>query len=138
MIGGCDYLPKFNGYLHDTVLSIFLDNKTINQSLYCMQYYQNIGELFGINLSREVYVQFIQMFYTPKRVKNKNLTFDQFRHLSIYDTTTDKLKHHKCWMPPLSVLLRVANGVQCLIDYMLTVGHHDMPCPKVLNTGYTV
>ena len=131
-LGGNDFIPKMYAVSHDTICKNVLENTYFRTALYTIQ-----DDQFFLN--KEVYVELIKHIYTPKRQRDSTISYEEVRTLSIgkvedaSKNTGIKTSDPRKWLPPKSVIERLANMVQMQIDYLQTAGGHEHKLPNFLS-----
>ena len=87
------------------------------------------GNLGGIHVNENVYIEFIQYLYTPKSFLTKQLCFEEVRYLTIFGSTENLLKkgalrNAQLWLMPMPCVAIMARIVSCNLFYYLTAGFH--------------
>ncbi|XP_070182538.1 uncharacterized protein, partial [Littorina saxatilis] len=128
-LGGNDFLPKFEGISHKTVVDSIIRNGFLQDFVKFRS--DGGGELTSGKLDRDIYLRLIKHLYCPAVYNPENLTATEVRHLSI--TSAKKgYKDPNKWMPPVSALLQVAQLIDLQIQYLFTAGNHSAKLPDFL------
>ena len=133
-MGGNDFVPKFHGISHQNIMSTLFDgflNDLLNLK------HDNSGKLIGAEINQESYINLMKVLYCPKRLLHAvcDLTFEEIRQISIKDPKKTEYKHVQKWLPPRSVLLKFVKLIDCQIDYLFTLGHHEATLPDFVAKG---
>ena len=133
-MGGNDFVPKFHGISHQNIMSTLFDgflNNLLNLK------HDNSGKLIGAEINQESYINLMKVLYCPKRLLHAvcDLTFEEIRQISIKDPKKTEYKHVQKWLPPRSVLLKFVKLIDCQIDYLFTLGHHEATLPDFVAKG---
>lgn len=133
-LGGNDFIPKFHAISHETVLKYVIDNANFRNNLYKAVEGKCV-------LNKELFIELIKNLYTPKRLQNSNVSFDDIRAITIgkkEDASQKagfKTANPKKWLPPQSSIERLAELMQLQISYMETVGSHSSVLPNFVESG---
>ena len=132
-IGGNDYIPKLQEKSHTTVVQKLL-TQHYRQTLYSSLSSNNIV------LDVDKFVNAVKELYCTGNMKKDaaSVNYETVRAITIgkktgKSTTGYVTRDAKLWLPPESVIRRVAELVQLQVDYLLTVGSHEKPQPDFLS-----
>ena len=121
-MGGNDFIPKYQGISHDKILKAYLADRTLLDNLIA---FDRNGQLVSGRLNRELYQELVKKLFTPARMNPSLLSVQQVHQISVLPPGDSKPRNPQKWMPPPTVLLHLANLIQCQIDYLSQVGCHD-------------
>jgi hypothetical protein len=129
-IAGNDFVPKMYSVAHKKVLDLVMKDEFRN-TLISVTPPQ-------VTLNEDVYIELVKHFYCPKNKDCKTATFEEIRQATIisrYAAGTRGTRNPQLWMPPQSVLQRVAKLITLQIEYLLTIGKPDADLPQFLSSG---
>ena len=130
-LGGNDFVPKFHGKSHATILRLLFESPNLFRVDRCTD---NVI----INFDKEVYIDFVKHLFCPKTRNATQLSFEDVRVITIYGSKLKKSREYRnpqLWLPPEIVLKRVADIIILQIEYLLTVGRPNCDLPDFLNRG---
>ena len=84
-------------------------------------------------LNEDLYVQLVKHVYCPQRLDASAASYEEVRRTTIYKGKTTNTNLPQQWLPPESVMQRVATLIQLQIKYLETAGIHDAPLPDFLS-----
>ena len=132
-IGGNDYIPKLHEKSHTAVLQKLL-TPTYRHTLFSSLSSNSIV------LDENQFVNAIKELYCTGKLKHNatGIAYETVRATTIGKKTANcptgyVTRNPKLWLPPESVIRRLAELIQLQIDYLLTVGSHASPQPKFLS-----
>lgn len=134
-LGGNDFLPKFYGLSHSTILQTIMKNQNLRENLVKVQHNNNKIE---VEFDSNLYVELMKILYCPKAYNYSELSFEEVRQLTIKVPTikdTNQNRNPKLWLPASSVLRKLSLNVICYIKYLLTAGTADTRLPNFLSDG---
>ena len=134
-LGGNDFVPKFYGKSHDTILKLFLGKAEFLDNLFVMK--ESHSEV-NFEINKAIYVKFVMHLYCPKQKDPDNLDFDRIRQLTMYSSKIGKqvqLRNPQLWLPPETVLNKVADLIDLQIEYLQTAGKAAGSLPDFLGRG---
>ncbi|CAC5361545.1 unnamed protein product [Mytilus coruscus] len=111
-LGGNDFLPKFYGISHSTILQTIMKNQNLRENLVKVQHNNNKIE---VEFDSNLYVELMKILYCPKAYNYSELSFEEVRQLTIKVPTIKDINQNrnpKLWLPASSVLKSACpNGV---------------------------
>ncbi|VDI78878.1 Hypothetical predicted protein [Mytilus galloprovincialis] len=138
-LGGNDFLPKFHSISHSTKLDTYMNIESINRLL--IQITEENNKVACILFDTRVYKEYLKHIYFPKNYSPVSLTYQEVRQISIQlpsKKQKDGTRNPQLWLPPESVVERLARNVSCLIKYYLSAGNHSAQLPDFLTEGCLV
>ena len=118
-MGGNDFVPRLYRKNHTSIFKLSVQAPFISTLIKF--------EGGCITLDHDVYIELIKLLYT-RRTKAA-MEYNEVRKDTMYKGTTKVVTMPQQWLPPESVMRRVANLVQFQIDYFDTLGKHDADMP---------
>ena len=133
-IGGNDYIPKFYGISHLQWMKAIIENKTCCDNLFLIARQEHTHAIESISVNEDVYISILKDLYCPKRLRGRNLTYEEVRQMSI-KLPGKEVKIPQQWLPPLSAIRKVLCLIKSQIDYLLTVCKPEADLPDFIGNG---
>ena len=86
-LGGNDFVPKFHGKSHATILRLLFESPNFRDSLFRVD---RCTDNVIINFDKEVYIDFVKHLFYPKTRNATQLSFEDVRVITIYGSKLKK------------------------------------------------
>ena len=133
-MGGNDFIPKFHGISHEKWLTVVIEKPTLFRNVVQYKECPDSGKILGGNINQDIYLDIVKKLFCPKNIDPNLMTFEDVRQISIKPPGKD-VRPPNAWLPPVCALRALVNLLNCQIDYLFTVWHHDALLPKFLERG---
>ena len=146
-LAGNDFLPKFHGITHFTVLRQVCQNRHFQEHLFNL----NLGMVDGKTL-----LDFLKHLYCPSSLNPEKLSYEEVRQMTIkpphtarnkkkgagtlsfmfVDGQTDVKQPNK-WLVPADCAKKLVSLYNAMLQNLAGLGQHDAPLPNFQDTCLT-
>ena len=134
-LGGNDFLPKFYNTSHMQWVSTIFSSSSFLDGIFKISHDQNSKKVVSVDLDRDIYIDVVKKLFCPKGLDYTKLSFEEVRQITIKMPEKPMKPNPQQWLPPLSVLRKIACLVQSHIQYMMTVCKPHADLPNFLENG---